>query len=230
MSVVTQALTAIRSYRRTMTWQQTEQTQGPLTQAPSLTNQRAGTVTIAAGALGALSAAAILLTAPMVSTTRFSYPFDVSWFVVAQLLFAVQHLAMIAGVVGLYPLLAPPTRLWRAALIMAGGGFVLLIGCELFGLLAATATNDSAIAQAVSTAYGLPTVLVGVGFVLSGWVVGRRNLLPGGRWLPLAFGLYVFVVLIPALVGPDIAGRLALGGWMVLYLLLGVALVRRARA
>lgn len=213
-----------------MTSQETQQTQRPLTRTPSATGQRAGIITIAGGALGVLCAAAVLLTPPMVSSTRFSYPFDVTWFVVAQLLFALQHLAMVAGVVGLYALLATPTRLWRAALATAGGGLVLLIGCEIFGLFAATATNDSAMGQAASTAYGLPTVLVGVGFVLFGSVIGRRGLLPWGRWIPLAVGLYVFVVLIPALLGPDVAGRLALGGWMMLYLLLGVALWRRARA
>jgi hypothetical protein len=211
-----------------MTSQEAERTQrSPLRDRPPV-SRRTAEITIFGGALGVVCAAAVLLTPPMVLTTRFSYPFDATWFVVAQLVFAVQHLTMLAGVVGLYRLLAPPTRLWRVSLTMAGAGFVLLIGCELFGLFATTASNDSAIAQSVSNAYGPPTVLVGVGFVLSGWVVARRNLLPGGRWLPLAFGLYVFVALIPALMGPDIAGRLALGGWMVLYLLLGVALLRRS--
>jgi hypothetical protein len=192
--------------------------------------RRLGAVTIASGALGVLCAAGVLLTPPMVPVTRFSYPFDASWFVVTQLLFAVQHLAMIAGVLGLAALPRPSTRVWRPGLALAAVGFALLIGCELFGLLAASASNDSSIAGTVSAAYGLPTVLVGVGFVLSGWVVGRRDLLPGARWLPFVFGLYVFVVLIPALAGPHIAGRLALGGWMVLYLLLGLALWRRASA
>jgi hypothetical protein len=122
----------------------------------------AGTITIAGSALGIAFAAAILLTPPMVPSTRFSYPFDATWFVVAQLLFAVQHLAMIAG----------------------------------------------------------------VGFVLAGWVVARRRLLTWGRWLPFAFGVWVFVILMPALFGPLVAGRLALDGWLALYVLLGVALRR----
>jgi hypothetical protein len=189
---------------------------------------RAGTVTVVAGALGAACAVAVLLTPAMVPTSRFSYPFDTTWFVVSQVLFAVQHLAMLAGVLGLAALAPHPTRLWRPGLVMAGAGLVLLAGCEVFGLTAGSADTESSTAKAVGAAYGLPTVLAGLGFVLCGWVVLRQRLLGWGRGLPLAFGVWVFVVLVPALVGSEVAGRLAIGGWMVLYLLLGMALRRRA--
>jgi hypothetical protein len=69
-----------------------------------------------------------------------------------------------------------------------------------------------------------------IAFLLAGRVVTPRRLLFWGRSIPLAFGWWVRVILIPALTGPDIAGRPALGGWMVLYPLLGVALRRGARA
>ena len=185
-----------------------------------------GSITVLAGALGAACAVAVLLTPPLVPAERFSHPFDDRWFVVAQLVFAVQHLAMLAGVLGLVGLTPPPTRLWRAGLLMAAGGLVLLAGCEVVGLTATQALEDSRVAGLVEASYGLPTALVGLGFVLCGWVVLRRRLLARGRWLPLAFGVWVFVVLVPALGGSDVAGRLAIGGWMVLYLLLGLALRR----
>lgn len=189
--------------------------------------RRWGTVTVAAGALGAACAVGVLLTPPLVPVERFSHPFDARWFVVAQVAFAVQHLAMLAGVLGLAALSPPPTRLWRVGLVLAGGGLVLLAACELGGLAATRALQSSRVAGLVEASYGVPTALVGVGFLLCGWVVLRRRLLTPGRWLPLAFGLWVFAVLVPALGGSFVAGRLAIGGWMVLYLLLGLALRRR---
>ena len=186
-----------------------------------------GTVTVLAGALGAACAVAVLLTPPQVPVERFSHPFDDTWFVVAQLVFAVQHLAMLAGVLGLAALAPRPSRPWRVGLVLAGAGLVLLAGCEVVGLTATRALGSSRVAGLVEASYGLPTAMVGLGFVLCGWVVLRRRLLPWGRGLPLAFGVWVFVVLVPALGGSDVAGRLAIGGWMVLFLLLGVALRRR---
>jgi hypothetical protein len=191
--------------------------------------RRAGTVTLVSGAFGAACAVAVLLTPPMVPVDRFSYPFGTGWFVVSQLAFAAQHVAMLAGVLGLAGLAPVPTKVWRPGLVMAGAGLVLLAGCEVFGLTAASVSEGSSTAGTVGAAYGVPTVLVGLGFLLSGWVVLRQGLLTSGRWLPIAFGVWVFVVLVPALSsGSHVAGRLAIGGWMVLYLFLGVALRRRA--
>ena len=133
-------------------------------------DRRLAVITIIAGALGVACAAAVLLTPPLVPSERYSYPFDTTWFVITQLTFALQHLAMIAGALGVAALSPVPSRSQRVAMIMAGGGLILLIGCELFGLLAATAATDSGIATAVSTAYGLPTVLVASA---SCWRAGR---------------------------------------------------------
>ena len=49
------------------------------------------------------------------------------------------------------------------------------------------------------------------------------------RWLPLALGVYVFVVLIPAVFGPMVAGRIAIGVWLLGYAGLGLAIRRVAR-
>lgn len=191
---------------------------------------RLARITLVAGALGVASAAAVLATPPMVSPGQFSTPFTPTGHVIAQAVFAGQHVLMLAGVIGLSRL-APwsLSRRWRAGLVLAGSALVLLVGCEIFGMFAASATDDSAIAGAVSAAYGLPTVAVGIGFALAGWVVGRRRLLTWGAWLPFCFGMWVFIPLLPALMAPDVYGRLALGGWFVVYLLVGVALRRQAR-
>lgn len=58
----------------------------------------------------------------------------------------------------------------------------------------------------------------------------RRPVLPGaGRWLVLVMGGYVFVVMFPAVFGPLVAGRLAIGVWMLMFAVLGMAPVRADR-
>ena len=47
-----------------------------------------------------------------------------------------------------------------------------------------------------------------------------------GRWLPLIMGGYVFVVMFPAVFGPLVAGRIAIGVWMLMFAALGASLVR----
>jgi len=66
--------------------------------------------------------------------------------------------------------------------------------------------------------YGVGAVLVAAA-VLPGW----------GRWVPLVLGAYVFVPLFPAVFGPMVLGRIAIGVWLLLFAALGVALVRAAQ-
>lgn len=191
---------------------------------------KAGWVTVLAGLIGTAAAIGVLLSPAAVPPTRFSYPYDAGGYVLSELLFGLQHLTMLAGVVGLSVLVPRTARSGRVGLWLAGIGLVLLTGCEIFSVTARTATIDSAQAELVGAAYGLPTVLVGVGFVLVGVVTLRGRLLPGAtRWLPLVFGVFVFVALLPALVADDTAARLALGTWLAVYAGIGVGLVRASR-
>jgi hypothetical protein len=47
--------------------------------------------------------------------------------------------------------------------------------------------------------------------------------------LPLGLGVYVFVVLFPAVFGPMVAGRIAIGVWLLGFAALGLAIRRAAR-
>jgi hypothetical protein len=64
------------------------------------------------------------------------------------------------------------------------------------------------------------------------FVVQHMLLVAGGvalLWLPaviLAPGVYVFVALTPAINGSFVAGRLGIGGWMLLFAALGYGLTR----
>jgi hypothetical protein len=55
--------------------------------------------------------------------------------------------------------------------------------------------------------------------------VVRTRLLDGAsRWLLLGLVGYVVAVMFPAVFGPMVAGRLAIGAWMLGYAWLGLAL------
>ena len=77
---------------------------------------------------------------------------------------------------------------------------------------------------------------MGVGLILAGAsvVAGARSGTGWRRGVVLALGVWVFVPMFPALiVTPTDGARLAIGGWMLLFAVLGVALlspVRRAVA
>jgi hypothetical protein len=189
-----------------------------------------GATGAAASALGALSAVAILATDPMVRAVRYSYPFDATWFVVAQLFFTAQHVAMLPLFAGL--LVAERARRSRTVRLgtwIAITGQVALTAAEVFAIRARDALSTGPTADAVNAVYGPPMLLIGGGLLVAGVGVLRTRLLPGaGRWLPVALGGYVFVVLIPAVFGPMAAGRIAIGFWMLMFVALGLAL-RRAR-
>ena len=71
---------------------------------------------------------------------------------------------------------------------------------------------------------------MGVGMLLAGTGLARRPALTGaGRWGLLALGVYLFVVMFPAVFGPMVAGRIAIGVWMLMFAGLGLSLMRSGR-
>jgi hypothetical protein len=186
-----------------------------------------GLVTVAASLIGAACAAVIIAWPPQVSDQWYSYPFDPAGFTVSQSFFALHHLGMFAGLYGL-ALLAWPraSRVTRAGLIIAALGMVALTACELFAITAANARVGTPAADAVDNSYGIPMILIGLGLVMAGIGLARRHVLPGwGRWVPLALGVYVFVPMFPAVFGPMVLGRIAIGVWMLMFAALGIALM-----
>jgi hypothetical protein len=190
-----------------------------------------GLTMVVAGIVGAASAVVVILWPDQVSDRHYSYPFSVTWYAVAQVFFAVQHLGLIAGLVGLtgfaWPRASRPTRV---GLVLTTAGLVGLTACELFAITAADALVDTARANAVDNSYGIPMTAMGIGMVLAGTGLARRPVLTGaGRWWLLALGVYLFVVMFPAVFGPMVAGRIAIGIWMLIFAALGAALIRAER-
>lgn len=194
--------------------------------------RRAGAWCLVGGLLGIAGVIVTLAWPHQVTEEWFSYPFDAFWFVIAELSYAAQHALLVAGGVAL--LWLPTVRASRAARIatvVAVAGLVLLVVTELSALSLYDQAMDSSLTTVITSLFTLPTLLIGVGFTVAGVALIRQ---PGADWagaqlLPaavLAPGVYTFVVFIPAINGPDFVARVGIGGWMLLFAVLGYGLTR----
>jgi hypothetical protein len=185
-----------------------------------------GLVGAVASALGALGAVAIIAWDRQVPADRFSYPFDAGWFTLGQVVFAAQHVAMLPLFGGLLLLeRRRPSRALRIGTWVGLAGMALLAANELVAISARNALVDDSTGSLVGTLYSLPMLLLGIGPLVAGIGVVRTRLLDGAaRWLLLGLGVFVFVVMFPAVFGPMVAGRLAIGAWLLGYAWLGLVL------
>jgi hypothetical protein len=197
--------------------------------------RRAGALCLGGGLLGVVEGIITLSWSPQVTEERFSYPFDEFWFVIAELAYAFQHVLLVAG--GMALLWLPAVRASRAARIatrVAVAGLVLLVIAELSALSLYDASMDFTLTTVITSLFTLPIVLIGVGLTVAGVALLRQGTADGTRmrWLSiavLATGAYVFVALVPLVNQPDPVGRLSIGGWMMLFAVLGHALIRVSR-
>lgn len=192
--------------------------------------RRAGALCMAAGILGAASGIFLAVYPAQVSEDMFSYPLTAGGFTVIQIWFFVQHLGLLAGIAALAR--AAVMAQGRSARLGAGlavSGMALLAVTELFAITARNSTYPGEGTALLDVLYGVSSVAVGVGLILAGIAV--RN---GGRWrgwrglVVLVAGIFVFVPMMPALMGPFILARLAITVWMLLFAALGYALSQRS--
>ena len=182
---------------------------------------------VAAGVTGAAAAVLLGFIPPAVGTDRFSFPLSSEAFVGIQLFFFLHHLALAWGLF----------VVWRSGFAGTGlltriGGASSVISMSLLAVLelvSATAANLASSASTVTAilgVYGVLSLLNGVALIVFGIAAARSRRGSGLlRFLPLALGIYVIVPLTPALFGPFVIARLAIGGWMVLFAVLGWALL-----
>ena len=104
---------------------------------------------------------------------------------------------------------------------LAGGavaGWVFLAAVELAAISAANAAYPSPRTDLLDGLYGVSSVLIGIGITLAGVAVLRARRWTGWRRaLVLVTGVWVFVPMTPALLGPFVLARLAITGWMLLF-------------
>jgi len=189
---------------------------------------RAGVVCMAAGILGAVSGVFLAVYPGQVSEDMFSYPLTAGGFTVIQVWFFVQHLGLVAGIAALARAeTMAPGRSARWGIGLAVSGMALLAVTELIAITARNSTYPGDGTGLLDALYGVSSLAVGVGLILAGIAVRRRGRWTGWRGLVvLVAGIFVFVPMTPALMGPFVLARLAITVWMLLFAALGYALWR----
>lgn len=165
-----------------------------------------------------------------VDDEMYSYPLTAAGFTIIQVWFFIQHLGLILGLVGLWhSRAAGSSRSGWWGVVASVAGMLLLAMTELVAISAADDRYPSSRTDLLDVMYGVSTILTGVGLIVAGVAVARSTTWSGWmRWLPLVTGVYVFVPLTPAILGPFVLARIAIAVWMLLFAALGWALVRTA--
>ncbi len=186
----------------------------------------AGAVCLAAGILGAVSGIVLAVYPGRVPEDMFSYPFTADGFTVSQIWFFFQHLGLLAGIAALARAeTMAPGRSARWGTGLAASGMALLAVTELIAITARNSTYPGDHTGLLDALYGLSSLAVGVGLILAGIAVRHRGRWTGWRGLVvLVAGIFVFVPMTPALMGPFVLARLAITVWMLLFAALGYAL------
>ncbi|MGH2601434.1 MAG: hypothetical protein ACRDJ9_18870 [Dehalococcoidia bacterium] len=130
---------------------------------------------------------------------------------------AASHLLLLVAVAGLLRSSAlGSSRLGHGGLVLTLFGLVVLVLAEPTSLL------NMEIAVIL---FSMSTLAIMIGMILAGIAMLR-----GGRWTgwqrfaPLACGLFIPLILVPAFALPGYASNYAIGVWGVCWLLLGLAL------
>ncbi len=191
----------------------------------------AGWVCVATGVVGAAAAAFLVLVDPVVSQGRYSFPLSPSGFTAIQVFFFVHHLGLFAGLYGLRRSGAAGTsRLGRWGTAGSMAGMALLAVTELAAISAANSAYPSPRTDMLDGLYGVASTLIGATLIMAGLSVIRTGLWSDWRRsVPLLLGVYVFLPMTPAIFGPFVLARLAIGGWMLGFALLGCAVLKTGR-
>ena len=191
----------------------------------------AGLLCLAGAVIGVISGLVTAFIPPSVSSDWYSYPYTPTGFRVAELVFILTHVLLLVGILGLGRSGAAGGGLlghvgpWISVL-----GMATLTVCEVGAMALATSPYPTPSTDFMDMAYGVASILIGVGLVLAGGAVVRVREWDGWhRFIVLICGVAVFVIVIPGVFGPFLAGRLAITVWMLVFAALGLVLYTRAR-
>ena len=190
-----------------------------------------GWLCLVAGILGAASGIYLAVISPAVAENQWSYPLTPTGFVWIQVWFVVQHLGLVLGLLAVWSAgVVGRSGLGRSGHILAVGGMVGLTLTELAAIAARHDDMDTTLVTVFGAVYGVVSIASGLGLVLEGVAAMREGVWDGWqRWLLLVTGVWVFVPMMPALALSFLGARLAITGWMLLFALIGWALVRSSR-
>ena len=191
----------------------------------------AGLLCLVGAVIGVISGLVTAFIPPAVTSDWYSYPYTPTGFRVAELVFILNHVLLLVGILGLARSGAAGTGLLgRVGLWISVLGIATLTLCEVGAITLATSPYPSPRTDFIDMAYGVASILIGVGLVLAGVAVVRASVRAGWhRFVALVCGVSVFVIVIPGVFGSFLAGRLAITVWMLMFVALGWALYTQAR-
>ena len=191
----------------------------------------AGLLCLVGAVIGVISGIITAFIPPAVSSDWYSYPYTPRGFRVTELVFILNHVLLLVGILGLARTGAAGTGLFgRVGLWISVVGMATLTLCEVGAMTLATSPYPSPRTDFMDTSFGVASILIGVGLVLAGVAVARVGEWGGWhRFVALNCGVAVFVIVIPGVFGSLLAGRLVLAVWMLMFAALGLALCSQAR-
>jgi hypothetical protein len=186
----------------------------------------AGAVCLAAGIGGAVASIYLALVSP-VEAEIFMFPHGAPELTGLQAVIALLRVGLVFGLLGLW---------WSGAVPRTGvarfGHFVALVIMAVLTVtegLAVTVPRSplDGTPSAFGVVYGVITILLGVALLAEGLGVARAGAWRGWkRWLPLSLGVWLLLVVLPALALSFDAARWAMSAWLLLFALLGLVLTR----
>ncbi|XOV92924.1 MAG: hypothetical protein ACFHWX_22335 [Bacteroidota bacterium] len=168
---------------------------------------------------------------PVGENTVWGYPFHHITHIIVSIWLVFAHLLKAYGYVGLVRL-EGATLLTRWSFSIAIIGFVIVAICEGVSATLFGTPMDSSAAINLNNGYGAGSMLFAIPSMIGGIVIIRKHLLVGfGRWSVFLSGAFMVFIVTPALfLGRDWPAYLALTGWSVFYIWIGVALGRTVRS
>lgn len=200
--------------------------QAAMAAKPASRIHTAGAVCLAAGLGGAVASIYLAMVSP-VGAENFTFPHGAPEFTGLQAVIALSRVGLTFGLLGLWwsgngPLTSI-ARLGRyVALIM----MAVLTVTEGLAITVPRSPLDGT-PPAFGVIYGAYTILLGIALLAEGLAVARAGAWQGWkRWLPLSLGVWLLLVVFPALALSFDAARWAMSAWLLLFALLGYVLTR----
>jgi len=186
----------------------------------------AGAACLAAGLFGAAATIYLAMVSP-VGAGGFTFPHGAPEFIGMQMVIALLRVPLIFGLLGLWWSGAVPAT--GSARFARYGAFVMMAVLTVAEGLAVTVPRGplDGTPPAFGLIYSAYTVLLGVALLGEGLGVARGGAWQGWkRWLPLCLGVWLLVVVLPALALSFDTARWAMSAWLLLFALLGLVLMR----
>jgi hypothetical protein len=186
----------------------------------------AGALCLAAGIGGALATIYLAMVSP-VGAENFTYPHGAPELTGLQAFVALLRVGLVFGLLGLW---------WSGAAPRNGGArfgrylaLVMMAVLTVIEGLAVTVPRSplDGTPSAFGLVYGVFTILLGVALLAEGLGVARGGAWRGWkRWLLLSLGVWLLLVVLPALALSFDAARWAMSAWLLLFALLGFVLTQ----